>query len=73
MVVCMIRIVQIQPRKHVQDHADYTAPTRIHELDHADQEQICHEVGLDDLSEMCNISYRYRYDGKKERFNLIIV
>ena len=46
-------VVQIQPRKHVPDHADYTAPTRQHELnhtdyidhtdhiDHTDQESIC--------------------------------
>ena len=27
----------ILPRKHVQDHAGYTAPTRQHELDHTDQ------------------------------------
>ena len=29
-------MVQIQPRKLVLDHADYTAPTRQHELDHTD-------------------------------------
>ena len=28
-------MVQIQPRKDVLDHADYTAPTRQRELDHA--------------------------------------
>ena len=40
----VIGLVQIQPRKHVPDHAVYTAPTRQHELDHTDhtdQESIC--------------------------------
>ena len=32
----MIYIVQIQPRKHELDHADYTAPSRQHDLDHTD-------------------------------------
>ena len=32
--------VQIQPRKPVLDYADYTAPTRQHELEHTDQEFI---------------------------------
>ena len=42
-----IYTVQIQPMKHVLDHAEYTAPTRQHELDHTDhtdhtdQEYIC--------------------------------
>ena len=31
-----IYTVQIQPMKHVLDHAEYTAPTRQHELDHTD-------------------------------------
>ena len=51
-----ICVVQIQPRKHVLDHADYTAPTRQHELDHTDQEYLpClanlsdHELGNDYL------------------------
>ena len=48
----MICIVQVQPRRYVLDHADYTAPTRQHELDrtdhtdhidHTDQESICPE------------------------------
>ena len=40
-------VVQIQPKKPVLDHADDTAPTRQHELDHTDhtdhtdQEYIC--------------------------------
>ena len=34
--LCRICVVQIQPRKHVLDHAGYTAPTRQHELDHTD-------------------------------------
>ena len=29
-----IYVVQIQPRKVVLDHADYTALTRLHDLDH---------------------------------------
>jgi len=32
--------VQIQPRKLDLDHADYTAPTRQHELDPTEQESI---------------------------------
>ena len=48
--MCGICIVQIQPRKHVLDHAGYTASTRQHELDHTDhtdhtdQEPICPEI-----------------------------
>ena len=55
-----IYILHIQPSKLVLDHADYTAPTRQHELDrtdHTDQEftylyalkSVDHEVGTDDL------------------------
>ena len=46
-MLCRICTVHIQPRKHVLDHADYTVPTRQHELDHTDhtdhtdQEFIC--------------------------------
>ena len=36
-------IVQIQPRKHVLDYADYLAPTRQRELDGSDQGYICPE------------------------------
>ena len=36
-MLCRICVVQIQPRKHVPDHAGYTAPTRQHELDHTDR------------------------------------
>ena len=50
--------VQIQPRKHLLDHAGYTAPTRQHGLDHTDQELICPawqisivKMEIDDLSE----------------------
>ena len=53
--------MQIQPRKHVIDHAGHAAPTRQHEPDHTDQESICpledldhEEVGIDYLSEVCN-------------------
>ena len=42
-MLCRICIVQIQPRKYVLYHADHTAPTRQHELDHTDQEYICPE------------------------------
>ena len=34
--MCRICIVQIIPRTHVLDHADYTAPTRQHEPEHTD-------------------------------------
>ena len=39
--------------KTVLDHADHTAPTRQHQLDHTDQGSICSEffVGIDDLYE----------------------
>ena len=33
-------MVHIQPRIHVLDRADFTAPTPQHELDHAHQEYI---------------------------------
>ena len=32
--LCRICIMQIQPRKRVLNHADYTGPMRHHELDH---------------------------------------
>ena len=32
-VGCLVCVVHIQPRNHVPDHADYTAPTRQNELD----------------------------------------
>ena len=35
-MLCRICIVQIPPRKHAQDHSDYAAPNRQHELDHTD-------------------------------------
>ena len=52
----MICIVQVQPRKHVRDHADCTGPIRRHELDHT-RWVVClpcltdldHEEGIDDL------------------------
>ena len=31
-MACRICIVQVQPRKHVPDHAGYAAPTQQHEL-----------------------------------------
>ena len=43
-ILCRIRIVQIQPKKHILDHADFTTSIRQHELDHTDQESICPEV-----------------------------
>ena len=51
--------VQTQPRKGAVDHAAFSAPTRQHELDHADQESICptyldHEAEVDDLSDVRN-------------------
>ena len=42
--MCRICIVQIQPRKHILDRAEYTAPTRKHEQDHTGQEYICPET-----------------------------
>ena len=45
--MCRICRVQIQPGKHVLDHADYAGPTRQHELDHTnhtDQESIFTEL-----------------------------
>ena len=45
--LCMICTAQIQPRKHVLDHAGYTASTRQHGLVYAsyipDRESICPE------------------------------
>ena len=37
-VVCGIYTVQILPRKRAVDNVGYTAPTRLHELDHTDKE-----------------------------------
>ena len=55
-------IVQIQPRKHVLDHADYTDATRQHELDHtrlgidlSAVEYVDREVGIDDLTEVWSV------------------
>ena len=53
---CMLA-AQIQPRTHVEDHADDTDPTRQHYLDPTNQEPICperstdHEVGIGDMCE----------------------
>ena len=60
-------MAQLQPRKHILNHAGYTAPTRQHELDHkAHTDHTYHtdhtdylpcladldyEAGIDDLSE----------------------
>ena len=62
-------VVHIQPRKHVLDRAEYTAPSQQHELDctdHTDQESLCPEisrswtvVGTDHLSDVCVISYGF--------------
>ena len=59
----MICVAQMQPRKHALDDADYTAPTRQHELDHTDhtdytdQQSVCPawqieimQLGIDDPS-----------------------
>ena len=40
-MLCRIYVLQIQPRKHVLDHAFFTAPAWQHEVDHIDQESIC--------------------------------
>ena len=61
-----ICILQIQPKNPALDHADYTALTRQHELDHTDhtdhtdQDYICperldHQVGIDDLSDLRDV------------------
>ena len=48
----------IQPRKPVLYHANYTAPTRQHELDRTDQGSVCPQisrsrtVGIGDLSDV---------------------
>ena len=36
-MLCRICVAHVPPRKHVPDHAGYTAPTRQHELDHTDR------------------------------------
>ena len=58
-MLCRICTVQIQPSKHVLDHAGYTASIWQHELDRTDQEAACperptvdHEVRIDDLFEV---------------------
>ena len=55
-MLCKICVVQIQPRKHVRDHADFAAPTRQHELYHTTSgiylpcmADLHHEVGIDYL------------------------
>ena len=58
--------VQVQPRKHVLDHADYTAPTRQHGLDHTDQQSICPEgsrssLGTDYLAHAWKLVFRYQH------------
>ena len=59
--IYIMQIIQLQPGSHVLDHADYTAPTRQHELDHidrTDQGFICREifiltVAIDHLLKVC--------------------
>ena len=43
-MLCRICTVQIHPRKHVRDHAGFTAPTRQHELDHTDHTHHTHHT-----------------------------
>ena len=56
----------MQPRKPVINHADYTASTRQHELNHTDQgnlsalKDLDKKVCVDDLSDVCNLVARYR-------------
>ena len=47
--------MQLQPRKHELDHADYTAPTRQHELDHTDH--TAHTDHTDHLSEVWKLTF----------------
>ena len=57
--------MQIQARKYVPDHADYTAPTRQRELDHTDHTDegyICPERSR---SSSGNRSYRSSVRGMK--------
>ena len=57
-MLCRIRVVQIQPNNHVLDHADYTVPTRQHELEIIQIRNpsafryLDHLVGIGDLSNM---------------------
>ena len=56
-MLCRIHILQIQPRKHVLAHEDYTAPSQKHELDHTDKKlsslkYVDHEAEIDDLSDV---------------------
>ena len=51
-----------QHRKHALDHADYTGAIRQRELDHTDHDlsalkDLNHEGGVDDLSEVWNLSF----------------
>lgn len=39
-LLCRIRVVHIQPRKRVLDHADYMSPGRRQELDQTEQESM---------------------------------
>ena len=48
-----IRIVPIQPRKHIPDHTGYTAPTWQHELDHTDHTDDTDQKYI--LSEITNL------------------
>lgn len=61
-VLCRVCVVQIQPGEHGPDRADFTGPTRLHELDHtdhADQEDICPERSIVDNQLMiCRVYVR---------------
>ena len=52
---CRICVVQSQPKKYVLDHANYTALTRQHALDHTGQESIC---ALKDLQKEHEAGYK---------------
>ena len=57
-MLCRMYVVQIQLNRHVLDHADCTAPTRKHELDHTDHDfsslkDLDHQVGKSIIQIIC--------------------
>ena len=50
-------IIQFQPRKPVVDHAESTAPTRQHELDHTDE-----EYTVSDLPGRCTLDHELQWE-----------
>ena len=54
-ILCGICTVQIQPRKNVLDHAEYTAPTLQHELRPIDQESVATEISTSRRGNRCSV------------------